>query len=113
MSVFGKCDSLPKRGFWRCLSKEPMPFVKSKPPLPTRNLRPLRAVPGSTLHQLCIVVASVASCLKKIGFARFSVVTELLAAQGHVFRKSIHTDTVFRKLPYMSQSFLLPTRFKS
>ena len=45
------------------------------------------------------MVASVASCLQKIGFDRFSVVTELLPAQGHVFRKSMHTDTVFRKLP--------------
>ena len=45
------------------------------------------------------MVASVASCLQKIGFARFSFVTELLPAQGHVFRKSIHIDTVFRKLP--------------
>ena len=45
------------------------------------------------------MVASVASCLQKIGFASFSVVTELLPAQGHVFRKSMLTDTVFRKLP--------------
>ena len=51
------------------------------------------------------MVASVASCLQKIGFARFSVVTELLAAQGQVFRKSMHTDTVFRKLPLCLNPF--------
>ena len=42
--------------FARCLSKESMPFVKSKPPLPTRNLRFLRAARSTSsalwLHQL-------------------------------------------------------------
>ena len=46
-----------KEVYARCLSKESMPFVKSKPPLPTRSLRSLRAVARSTssalwLHQL-------------------------------------------------------------
>ena len=47
----------PKEIYATCLSKESMPFVKSKPPLPTRSLRSLRAVARSTssalwLHQL-------------------------------------------------------------
>ena len=47
----------PKEICSTCLSKESMPFVKSKPPLPTRSLRSLRAVARSTssalwLHQL-------------------------------------------------------------
>ena len=58
LPVFEKCDSLPKKEICStCLSKEFMPFVKSKPPLPTRSLRSLRAVARSTssalwLHQL-------------------------------------------------------------
>ena len=40
-----------------CLSKESMPFVKSKPPLPTRSLRSFRAAARSTgslwLHRAC------------------------------------------------------------
>ena len=47
----------PKEICSTCLSKESMPFVKSKPPLPSRSLRSLRAVARSTssalwLHQL-------------------------------------------------------------
>ena len=33
---------------WTCLSKESMPFVNSKPPIPTRSLRFLRAAVRST-----------------------------------------------------------------
>ena len=36
-----------------CLSKESMPFVKAKPPLPTRSLRSLRAAVCSTNSALC------------------------------------------------------------
>ena len=36
-----------------CLSKESMPFVKSKPPLPSRSLRSLRAAARST-SSLCL-----------------------------------------------------------
>ena len=38
-----------------CLSEESMPFVKSKPPLPSRSLRSLRAAARSTssLHSAC------------------------------------------------------------
>ena len=35
-------------------SKESMPFVKSKPPLPTRSLRSLRAAVHSTSSALCL-----------------------------------------------------------
>ena len=37
-----------------CLSKESIPFVKSKPPLPTRSLRSLRAAVCSTNSALCL-----------------------------------------------------------
>ena len=37
-----------------CLSKESMPFVKSKPPLPTRSLRSLRAAVCSNSSALCL-----------------------------------------------------------
>ena len=37
-----------------CLSKESIPFVKSKPPLPTRSLRSLRAAVCSTNAALCL-----------------------------------------------------------
>ena len=54
---FAKCDALPKRGLWDRLSKETMPFVKSKPALPTRSLKPLRAAARFTsslrLHHPC------------------------------------------------------------
>ena len=42
----------PKEICSTCLSKESMPFVKSKPPLPTRSLRSLRAVARSTSSAL-------------------------------------------------------------
>ena len=43
-----------------CLSQESMPFVKSKPPLPTRSLRFLRAAVRSC-SALCIMVGSCSS----------------------------------------------------
>ena len=46
-----------KEIYGTCLSKESMPFVKSKPALPTRSLRSLRAAARSTsslwLHHAC------------------------------------------------------------
>ena len=44
-----------KEVYVTCLSKESMPFVKSKPPLPSRSLRSLRAAARSTssLHHAC------------------------------------------------------------
>ena len=42
----------PKEICSTCLSKESMPFVKSKPPLPTRSLRFLRAATRSTSSAL-------------------------------------------------------------
>ena len=55
LPMFGKCDSLPKRDLFDCLSnKESMPSVKSKPPLPTRSLRSLRAAAHSTSSALCL-----------------------------------------------------------
>ena len=44
----------PKEIFSTCLSKESMPFVKSKSPLPTRSLRSLRAAAHSTSSALCL-----------------------------------------------------------
>ena len=56
LPIFAKCDAL-KEICSRCLSQESMPFVKSKPPLPTRSLRSLRAAARSTssvcLHHAC------------------------------------------------------------
>ena len=37
-----------------CLFQESMPFVKSKPPLPTRSLRSLRSAVHSTSSALCL-----------------------------------------------------------
>ena len=55
LPMFGKCDSLPKRDLFDCLSnKESMPSVKSKPPLPTRSLRSLRAAAHSNSSGLCL-----------------------------------------------------------
>ena len=53
-----------------CLLQESMPFVKSKPPLPTRSLRFLQSC--SRLHQLHITVAS---CWQKIElwYSRFGL----------------------------------------
>ena len=54
--MFGKCDR--KDICSTCQSKESMPVVKSKPPLPTRSLMFLRAAAGSTssaLHYACIM----------------------------------------------------------
>ena len=48
VSMFAKCDSVPKEICSTCLSEESMPFVKSKPPLPSRSLRSLRAAARST-----------------------------------------------------------------
>ena len=45
-----------------CLSKESMPFVKSKPPLPTRSLRSLRAAVCSTNSALCCMQIMLVSC---------------------------------------------------
>ena len=42
-----------KESYAACLSKESMPFVKSKPPLPSRSLRSLRAAARST-SSLCL-----------------------------------------------------------
>ena len=39
---------------WTCLSKESMPVVKSKPPLPTRSLRSLKAAVRSTSSAICL-----------------------------------------------------------
>ena len=39
---------------WTCLSKESMPVVKSKPPLPTRSLRSLKAAVRSTRSAICL-----------------------------------------------------------
>ena len=56
LQIFAKCDAL-KEICSTCLSQESMPFVKSKPPLPTRSLRSLRAAARSTssvcLHHAC------------------------------------------------------------
>ena len=49
------CDALPKRVLFDMYVKESMPLVKSKPPLPPRSLRSLRAAARSTSF---IVVAS-------------------------------------------------------
>ena len=55
--LFAECHALPKRGLCDMLSKESMPFVKSKPALPTRSLRSLRAAARFTssfsLHHAC------------------------------------------------------------
>ena len=48
LTSFAKCHALPKRGLCDMLSKESRPFVKSKPALPTRSLRSLRAAARST-----------------------------------------------------------------
>ena len=45
LPMFAKCDALKEIG---STSKESMPFVKSKPPLPTRSLRSLSAAARST-----------------------------------------------------------------
>ena len=47
LPMFAKCDAL-KEICSTCLSKESTPFVRSKPPLPTRSLRFLRATVSST-----------------------------------------------------------------
>ena len=52
LPMFAKCDAL-KEICSTCLSKESMPFVKSKPPLPTRSLRSPRAAARST-SSLCL-----------------------------------------------------------
>ena len=46
-----------KWGCQPCLSKESMLFVKSKPPLPTRSLRSLRAAARSIRSALCLHLA--------------------------------------------------------
>ena len=43
-----------KRFCSTCLLQESMPFGKSKPPLPTRSLRSLRAAVRSTSSALCL-----------------------------------------------------------
>ena len=53
LPMFAKCDAL-KEICSTCLSKESTPFVKSKPPLPTRSLRSLRAAARSTSSALCL-----------------------------------------------------------
>ena len=54
----------PKEICSTCLSKESMPCVKIQASTPCQRLE-VREI-CSTLHQLCIMVASVASCLQKI-----------------------------------------------
>ena len=52
-----KTQSMPKRDMFDMfvsLSKESMPCVKSKPPLPTRSLRSLRAAVCSNSSALCL-----------------------------------------------------------
>ena len=55
LPMFAKCDAL-KEICSACLSKESMPFVKSKskPPLSTRSLSSLRAAASSTSSALCL-----------------------------------------------------------
>ena len=55
--IFEKTQSMPKRDMFDMfvsLSKESMPCVKSKPPLPTRSLRSLRAAVCSNSSALCL-----------------------------------------------------------
>ena len=70
-----------------CLSKESMPFdpfVKSKPPLPTRSLRSLRAVARSTLLQYYSTIQWLCShsCYVTAANQRTVVEIELLATVG-------------------------------
>ena len=53
LPMFAKCDAL-KEICSTCLSKESMPFVKSKSALPTRSLRSVRAAARSTSSALCL-----------------------------------------------------------
>ena len=53
LPMFAKCDTL-KEICSTCLSKESMLFVKSKPELPTRSLRFLRAAARSTSSAACL-----------------------------------------------------------
>ena len=59
LPMFTKCDALPKRGFlWHACQRNPCHVSKSKPPLPTRSLRSLRAAAPLTssalwLHNAC------------------------------------------------------------
>ena len=53
LPMFANCDALPKRDLFY-LFQESMPFGKSKPPLPTRSLRSLRAAVRSTSSALCL-----------------------------------------------------------
>ena len=56
LPMFTKCDAL-KELCSTCLSKESIPFVKSRPPLPARSLRSLRAAVRSTSSALCLYYA--------------------------------------------------------
>ena len=61
-----------------CLSKESMPFVKSKPPLPTRSLRSLRAAVCSTNSALCLYPFVAAAEKKRVSCREAKgLVTEL------------------------------------
>ena len=73
-----------------CLSKESMPFVQSKPPLPTRSLRSLRAAARSTssvsLHHACkrshlSVSASEKSMQRSKAFGHAVVVSKICYVQ--------------------------------
>ena len=53
LHMFAKREALPKKVYATCLSKESMPFVKSKLPTPYQKLKVPES--GSTLHQLILV----------------------------------------------------------
>ena len=52
LPMFAKCDALKE--ICSTCAEESMPFVKSKPPLPTRSLRSLRAAARSTSSAACL-----------------------------------------------------------
>ena len=64
LPMFAKATHSRKEICSTCLSKESMPCVKIQASTPYQKLEFLEIC--STLHQLCIMVASVASCLQKI-----------------------------------------------
>ena len=78
LPMFVKVTRCRKEICSTCLSNESMPFdpfVKSKPPLPTRSLSSRER---QYVRQLCIMVASVASCLQKIElwYPRFGLIID-------------------------------------
>ena len=83
-----------------CLSKESMPFVKSKPPLPTRSLRSLRAAVCSTNSALCLYHAH--------PFVAAAEKSESHAEKQRVWSRSCGLQDLLRTMQWLCPRFGLP-----